>query len=142
MNKDLTFTSLGEIDIANNKAHAPTRKLPLNENAINILKQIRGMSLSDEYVFSLRRNTYSDKIIMAVAYAKGIYAFDKDGKRNPELKNTHPHSLRSAAGTSLYLKTGDIKIVQWFMFHSTPNMTNRYIKGLDEFNVVKEALKH
>ena len=97
------------------------------------------MSLSNEYVFPLRRNTYTEKVIKAIAFAKGIYAFDSEEKRNPELKDYHPHSLRSAAGTALYAETGDIKVVQWFMGHSNPNMTNRYIQGLDEFNTVKEV---
>ena len=139
---DFIFTSLGEQDAEHRKGYEISKKLPLNKNAIDLLHQIQTLSLSDEYVFPLRRNTYSDKIVQAAAYAKGISAYmDKAKKiRNPILKDIHPHSLRASAGSALYIKTGDIKVVQWFMGHTNPAMTNRYLQGLDEFNTVKEAL--
>ena len=140
MNEDLTFSHLGEVDLDHVKAYEQARLLPLNEEALRILKQIQNLAIDEEYVFPLRRNTYTDKILQAVAFARGIPAYLDDGKRNPELADIHPHSLRVTAGTAVFAKSSNIKVAQAFLGHSNPDMTNRYIKGLDEFNALKAVL--
>ena len=140
MNDDLTFTKLGEIDLDHVKAYESARKLPLNEDALRILKMIKSLSLPGDYVFQLRRNTYTDKILQAVAYARGIPAYVEENKRNPDLADIHPHSLRVTAGTAVFAKCNNIKVAQAFLGHSNPNMTNRYIKGLDEFKILQDIL--
>lgn len=56
------------------------------------------------------------------------------------MTNIHPHSLRVTAGTSVFSKCNNIKVAQAFLGHTNPAMTNRYIKGLEEFNVLKAIL--
>lgn len=43
--------------------------------------------------------------------------------------NVHPHEFRASYATALYKNTGDLYFVQQCMGHSTPGMTERYIRG-------------
>lgn len=47
-------------------------------------------------------------------------------------KNITPHKLRATYGTQLYNKTGDIYFVQECMGHSSPKVTELYIRGKKE----------
>lgn len=129
MQEDLTFQPLGEIDLDHVKAYEKPRKLPLSDEAIDILQKVQELDLPGEYIFRLRHNTYSAKIKDAARYA-GV----------SDLTHIHPHSLRVTAGTSVFSKSNNIKVAQAFLGHTNPAMTNRYIKGLDEFNILKAIL--
>ena len=56
-----------------------------------------------------------------------------------EIKGKHisPHKLRATYGTQLYEATKDIYFVQHAMGHTTPTVTERYIRG--QKNVTKKA---
>lgn len=86
-----------------------------------------------------RRGTYTDKLLRAVAFSKGICAYEKDGSRNPLLADIHPHSLRVGAAGSLYQKTKNSKAVQYALGHRNPEMTEKYIKNLEVFDELKSA---
>lgn len=139
MKEDLSFEELQMQDLEHVKSYEDSRKLPLSDEAKDILEKVRELGKSDEYVFPVRRNTYTDKLIRAVAFSKGIPAYDENGVRNPELAGIHPHSLRVGAAGSLYHKTKNPKAVQYALGHRNPEMTDKYIKNLEVFDELKNA---
>lgn len=139
MNSDLSFEELQMQDIEHVKAYEDARRLPLSDEVKELLVKVKALNRSGEYVFPIRRGTYTDKLIRAVAFSKGIEPYDKNGVRNPELTGIHPHSLRVGVAGSLYHRTKNRKAVQYALGHRNPEMTEKYIKNLEVFDELKAA---
>ncbi len=60
---------------------------------------------------------------------ESIYATIKKLGKDITGKNITPHKLRATYGTCLYDKTGDVYFVQQCMGHSSPTVTEKYIRG-------------
>ena len=139
MRDDLSFEELQMQDLEHVKAYEDARRLPLSGEAKDLLEKTKALGKSEEYVFPIRRGTYTEKIIRAVAFSKGIPAYDENGNRNPELNGIHPHSLRVGVAGSLYQKTRNPKAVQYALGQRNHEMTDKYIKNLEVFDVLKQA---
>jgi len=68
----------------------------------------------------------------------GVYHVIKRAGVNIENKNISPHKLRATYGTQLYNKTHDLLFVQKCMGHSSPSVTELYIRGNND-NITKKA---
>ena len=60
---------------------------------------------------------------------ESIYATIKKIGKAITGKNITPHKLRATYGTCLYDETGDVYFVQQCMGHSSPTVTEKYIRG-------------
>lgn len=70
---------------------------------------------------------------------QSVYALVKKYADNIEDKNITPHKLRASFGTALYDSTKDVYFVQKMMRHSTPKVTEQYIRGQEDGNSQKAA---
>lgn len=129
MTDDLTFKELQMQDLDHVKAYEEDRTLPLGEEGRKLIDMVKALNLPGEYVFPVRRNTYSGKIKKAAAYA-GV----------KDLNDIHPHTLRACAAGNAYRKSGNVKIVQSLLGHRNPEMTYKYIKNIDAFDSLKAIL--
>lgn len=82
-------------------------------------KMLNGES-QDALFLSSRKQRMGDQAIYYVIKKYGKYINDK---------NISPHKLRATYGTQLYNETKDIHFVQKAMGHSTPAVTQIYIRG-------------
>ena len=115
---DLSFVQSGRKFVKHTKAHVKPKPIPLADAAIDILKEIKALNLSDTYVFpqgNFRYHTYNEKVKKA-AEAAGL---------NP--KDFHSHCIRATVATNLYKVSHDIKQVQFVMRHTTPGMSQKYV---------------
>ena len=129
---DGEFVSKGRKIVNHLKSHEKPRMLPLLSENIEFLQKIRELKLDDEYVFPpghFRYKTYNDKIKEAAA-AIGLSA-----------KDFHTHCLRATAATSIYLSTKDLYLTQAMMGHTTPEMTQKYIKDWRQVEDMRKALE-
>ena len=129
---DGKFVSRGRKIVNHLKSHEKARMLPLLPESIEILKKIRELRLDDVYVFPpghFRYKTYNDKIKEA-AGAIGL---------SP--KDFHTHCLRATAATSIYLSTKDLYLTQAMLGHTTPEMTQKYIKDWRQVEDIRKALE-
>lgn len=125
MDENLKFTYSG-VKIHNNlKSYENARMLPLTEETLSILEEVRTYHFDEEYVFPMRYNTYDTKVKEATSYAQVS-----------DLDQFRTHTLRTTAASNLYGKCHDIKVVQGFLGHTQPEMTSKYIKGLDSYNAL------
>ena len=69
---------------------------------------------------------------------KTIYNMIKEYGSTISGKNITPHKTRATYGTQIYNKTHDIYFVQECMGHSSPTVTEKYIRG-QKANVSKKA---
>lgn len=119
MNDDLEFSGNGKEDLNHQKKHVAPHAIFLPAPAITILKKIKRLGLSDEYVFppgKFRYHTYNDKVKDA-AKAAGLKA-----------EEYSTHCVRATMATNLYKLTGgDLRQVQYQMRHTTTKMTEKYI---------------
>ena len=125
MDENLHFTYSGTKIQNNLKSYENARTLPLTEETLAILARIREYHFDEVYVFPLRYNTYGTKVKEATAYAQVS-----------DLNQFRTHTLRTTAASNLYEKCHDIKTVQGFLGHTQPEMTSKYIKGLDSYNAL------
>lgn len=117
--EDLSFTSNGSVRVEHLKSDEEARTLPLPQESIEILKRVRNLNLSREFVFpqgDFRYKTYRDKI---KEYADAI---------GLEGSVYRPHSLRASVAVAQYLGSLDICLVQKWLGHTNPEMTAKYIK--------------
>ena len=129
---DGKFKSTGRRIVNHLKSHEKPRMLPLLPESLEILQKIKALKLDDVYVFPpghFRYKTYNDKIKEAAA-AIGLSA-----------KAFHTHCLRATAATSIYMTTKDLYLTQAMMGHTTPEMTQKYIKDWRQVEDMREALE-
>lgn len=122
MNSDLTFNYEGHRLAGHIKGYEDPVSIPIPSEAYEALQQIKEMNLDDEFVFPpnhFRYNTFNNY----------IKAMAKDFGLEPSKYSSH--SLRTTCATDLYKKTHDIFLVQRVLHHTTPEMTQKYIKDLD-----------
>lgn len=119
MDDSLQFTGNGKEDLNHQKQHVAPHAIFLPNPAIDILKKIKMLNLSQEYVFppgKFRYHTYNEKVKEA-AKAVGLKA-----------EEYHSHCIRATMATNLYKLTGgDLRQVQYQMRHTTTKMTEKYI---------------
>lgn len=68
-------------------------------------------------------------------------ALREQGKRAGFSQNIHPHLLRRSAGTLLFHQNASLSVVQRFLGHATPTVTERYYLGNTSFLEVEKAHK-
>ena len=138
-----TFINNGRQAIDHMKAYENPRVLYLTDEVIEILHKMEEFDKSlyespekgiekNARIFpegNFRYHTYNDKIKQA---AEDI-GLERDDYRT--------HSLRATAATMLYRKCRDIKTVQYFLGHTTPEMTSKYIKQVEMVETLKKALE-
>ena len=120
------FEYAGHSEIDHLKAYENERDIPIGPDVIGLLQNLKDLKLSETEVFPMRYHTYNDKIKDAAVYA-GV----------ADLHQIRTHSLRTTAASNVYAKCHDIKTVQAFLGHTTPEMTAKYIKGQDSYNSLK-----
>ena len=96
---------------------------------MDILRTVRDYKLDDVYVFPIRYNTFNDKVKDAAKYA-GVNNLDQ----------IRSHTLRVTAATMLYRKSNSVKTVQALLGHTKPSMTDKYIKGLDSYDLLQDLI--
>ncbi|MBE6017002.1 MAG: phage integrase family protein [Lachnospiraceae bacterium] len=114
----LTVGYSGENHLKHLKANENARQLMMSDEIIQVLKQVKALDLPGEKVFPLRYNTYNSKVKEAAKYA------------GADPKDFHTHCLRATRLTDLYYACGDERVVQALAGHTTPEMTHKYIDGL------------
>lgn len=92
---------------------------------MDILRTVRDYKLYDEYVFPIRYHTFNAKINDA-----GVNNLDQ----------IRTHTLRVTAATALYRKSNSVKTVQALLGHTKPSMTDKYIKGLDSYDLLQDLI--
>lgn len=113
------------------KGRVKPKPIPLTDYAIYILKEIKALNLSDEYVFprgNFRYHTYNEKIKEAAGYAGA----------NPEM--FHTHCIRATVATNIYKNTHDIKQVQYVLRHTTPAMSEKYVDDWWALDAARDAM--
>ena len=70
---------------------------------------------------------------------QSVYVLVKKYADNIKDKNITPHKLRASFGTALYDSTKDVYFVQKMMRHSSPKVTEQYIRGQEDGNSQKAA---
>ena len=111
------------------KSGEEIRKIPITEEMEEILQCVKALKLDGEYVFPMRYHTYNDKVKEAAKYA-GIQ----------DMHQIRTHSIRTTAATTLYRKCKNVRTVQALLGHTTPEMTNKYVKNLNCFEDLKAAM--
>ena len=124
-----TFRYSGTKHIDHLKSYENARLIPLTADTMDILRTVRDYKFDDEYVFPIRYNTFNDKIKVAAKYA-GVNNLDQ----------IRPHTTRVTAATMLYRKSNSVKAVQTLLGHTKPSMTDKYIKGLDSYDLLKDLI--
>ena len=56
------------------------------------------------------------------------------------LDQIRPHTTRVTAATMPYRKSNSVKAVQTLLGHTKPSMTDKYIKGLDSYDLLKDLI--
>lgn len=107
------------------------RQININETTIACLKD--WIALRNEYI----KGTRGDKeFALFISQRKerlgtqGIAKVIRDCSTSIENKHITPHKLRATYGTQLYNATHDIYFVQSCMGHSSPIVTEKYIRGV------------
>ncbi|WP_456342324.1 tyrosine-type recombinase/integrase [Thermovibrio sp.] len=82
-----------------------------------------------------------DERLFPLSYQGAKYVFNRIKERSGV--NLHPHKLRHTFATFLVEKGVDIRVIQAFLGHASPNTSARYAKVRDEvmFKVVDEAFE-
>ena len=111
------------------KSYENARLIPLTSDTMDILRTVREYKLDDVYVFPIRYNTFNDKVKDAAKYA-GVNNLDQ----------IRSHTLRVTAATMLYRKSNSVKTVQALLGHTKPSMTDKYIKGLDSYDLLQDLI--
>jgi len=122
MNDDLSFSYEGHKLVGHIKGYEEPVAIPIPPEAYEALKKIKELEIDEEFVFpenGFRHNTFNNT----------IKRMAKDLCLDPAKYSSH--SLRATMATDLYLKTHDIFLVQRVLHHTTPEMTQKYIKDLD-----------
>jgi len=89
--------------------------------------------------------SYSDRVgggrLFPLTYQGAKYVFNKVKERTGI--KIHPHKLRHTFATFLVESGVDIRVIQAFLGHASPNTSARYAKVRDEvmFKVVEEVFK-
>lgn len=68
-------------------------------------------------------------------------ALRNHGKRAGFSMNIHPHLLRRSAASLLFHKKASLSVVQRFLGHATPSVTERYYLGNTSFSEVERVHK-
>lgn len=68
-------------------------------------------------------------------------ALKEQGERAGFSQSIHPHLLRRSAGTLLFHQNASLSVVQRFLGHATPTVTERYYLGNTSFAEVEKAHK-
>jgi len=90
---------------------------------------LKGKQESALFIANRRERMCSGAVAKVVKkYAEGIKG-----------KNITPHKLRASYGTALYDSTKDVYFVQKMMGHSSPKVTENYIRGQEDVNSQKAA---
>ena len=87
-------------------------------------------------------STYAEKCkdrLFPISYQGAKYVFNKIREKTGV--NVHPHKLRHTFATILVDKGVDIRVIQAFLGHASPNTSARYAKVRDDvmFKVVEEV---
>lgn len=130
--EDASFKGLGREIVNHTKAYVQPQPIPLTKDAVAILKEIKKLALSDEYIFpqgNFRYHTYASKIKLAATYA-GC---------NPE--DFHPHSIRATVATNVYKATHDLKQVQYVLRHTTAGMSSKYVDDWWALDAARKAME-
>jgi len=89
--------------------------------------------------------SYSEKVdgelLFPLTYQGAKYVFNRIKEKTGI--NLHPHKLRHTFATLLVENGVDIRVIQAFLGHASPNTSARYAKVRDEvmFKVVEEVFK-
>lgn len=124
-----TFHYSGTKHIDHLKSYENARLIPLTAHTMDILRTVRDYKLDDEYVFPIRYHTFNARIKDAAKYA-GVNNLDQ----------IRTHTLRVTAATALYRKSNSVKTVQALLGHTKPSMTDKYIKGLDSYDLLQDLI--
>jgi integrase/recombinase XerD len=68
-------------------------------------------------------------------------ALRNHGKRAGFKMSIHPHLLRRSSATLLFKQNASLSVVQRFLGHSTPSITERYYLGNTSFSEVERVHK-
>ena len=125
--KDGSIKYIGKVDMNEIKGHEEPRQLPLTDENIEILNTVKALNIPGQRIFQMNYNTYERKI-------------KKSAKELNIPINPRTHSFRVTAARNAYSKTGDVKVAQSLLGHTTPGMTFKYIKDFDNMETLRKIL--
>lgn len=125
--KDGSIKYIGKVDMDEIKGHEEPRQLPLTDENIEILNTVKALNIPGQRIFQMNYNTYERKI-------------KKSAKELNIPIDPRTHSFRVTAARNAYSKTGDVKVAQSLLGHTTPGMTFKYIKDFDNMETLRKIL--
>ena len=92
-------------------------------------------------LLSYSENFRSNERLFPLTYQGAKYIFDRIKRKSGV--NVHPHKLRHTFATFLVENGVDIRVIQAFLGHASPNTSARYAKVRDElmFRIIEEVFE-
>ncbi len=140
---ELIRLDISDIDFKNGKAQVLAKggkmhTLIFNELAIGYIEKYLAMRIDNNPALFVTANTDSPKRWQINDLER---ALRNQGKRAGFQISIHPHLLRRSSASLLFHQKASLSVVQRFLGHATPSVTERYYLGNTSFSEVERVHK-